>query len=151
MATHLHAKWKLCDDQLNLVCPTLYNLSYPSVIMHLRGCLESLRQVLVPVGVQVCFNFQAITNTPPDFIEPKSPVPKLQWSIIVNKIYHEPAAWWSTSVRGVECWKNKYKRAVRQADFNLSALAEHACTRDHVWSVGQKSRSYRITRPNRYR
>ena len=69
---------------------------------------------------------------------PKDPVPDLQrWDVV----YKIPCAACSSSYIGQTGRKlsqrlDEHKHAVRQADFNSSALAEHAWTCDHAvdWS-----------------
>ena len=67
---------------------------------------------------------------------PKDPVPDLQ-----DVVYKIPCAACSSSFIGQTGRKlsqrlDEHRRAVRQADFNSSALAEHAWTCDHAvdWS-----------------
>ena len=69
---------------------------------------------------------------------PKDPVPDLQRRDVVYKI---PCAACSSSYIGQTGRKlshrlDEHRHAVRQADFNSSALAEHAWTCDHAvdWS-----------------
>ena len=107
-----------------------------TVIPYVRGVSESIRRILSPLGIRVCYKpFQTLKQT---LSHPKDPVPDLQRRDVVYKI---PCAACSSSYIGQTGRKlsqrlDEHRRAVRQADFNSSALAEHAWTCDHAidWS-----------------
>ena len=108
-----------------------------TVIPYVRGVSESIiRRILSPLGIRVCYKpFQTLKQM---LSHPKDPVPDLQRRDVVYKI---PCAACSSSYIGQTGRRlsqrlDEHRRAVRQADFNSSALAEHAWTCDHPvdWS-----------------
>ena len=105
-----------------------------TVIPYVRGVSKSIRRILSPLGIRVCYKpFQTLRQM---LSHPKDPVPDLQRRDVVYKI---PCAACNSSYIGQTGRKlsqrlDEHRRAVRQADFNSSALAEHAWTCDHVYS-----------------
>ena len=107
-----------------------------TVIPYVRGVSESIRRILSSLGIRVCYKpFQTLKQM---LSHPKDPVPDLQRRDVVYKI---PCAACSSSYIGQTGRKlsqrlDEHRRAFRQADFNSSALAEHAWTCDHAvdWS-----------------
>ena len=103
-----------------------------TVIPHVRGVAESIKRILFPLGIQVCYKpFQTLKQM---LSHPKDPVPDLQRRDVVYKI---PCAACNSSYIGQTGKKlsqrlDEHRRAVRQANFNSSALAEHAWTCDHA-------------------
>ena len=107
-----------------------------AVLPYVRGVSESLRRVLVPLGVRVCFR-PAITLRRM-LSRPKDVIPDVQKSGVVYKI---PCSGCQESYIGQTGRRLKqrfdeHKRAIKQADFNASPLAEHAWTEQHPvdWS-----------------
>ena len=89
---------------------------------------KSLRRVLSPLGVRVCFH-PAITLRQL-LSKPKDVVPDVEKSGVV---YRVPCADCSASYIGetgrrLKQRLDEHKRAIRQADFNTSPLVEHTWT-----------------------
>ena len=101
------------------------------VLPYIQGLSESVRCILVPLEVRVCFRpLQTIKQI---VTRPKDPIPALQKSGVVYRIH---CASCSVSYIGQTgrwlCQRvEEHKRAVKMADFNSSALAEHAWTTGH--------------------
>ena len=102
-----------------------------TVLPYVRGVSEPLRRVLVPLGVRVCYR-PAMTLRQM-ISKPKDRVPSIQKSGVVYKIPCAscPASYIGQTGRKLRQRLDEHRRAVRQADFNASALAEHAWTMEH--------------------
>ena len=96
----------------------------------------SLRRILTPLKVRVCFR-PAVTIKQL-LSHPKDPTHELQRSGVVYRIPCSdcPASYIGQTKRRLHQRIEEHKRAVRQADFNSSALAEHAWNHSHPidWS-----------------
>ena len=107
-----------------------------AVIPYVHGVSESLRRILTSIKVRVCFR-PAVTIKQL-LSHPKDPTPDLQRSGVVYRIPCSdcPASYIGQTKRRLHQRIEEHKRAVRQADFNSSALAEHAWNHSHPidWS-----------------
>ena len=104
-----------------------------TVLPYIRGVSEPLTCIL---RVRVCFKpFQTLRTL---LSRPKNTIPDLQKSSVVYKIpcAHCPASYVGQTSRRLCQRLEEHKRAVRAADFNSSALAEHAWMKNHPvnWS-----------------
>ena len=101
-----------------------------SVLPYVKGVSESIRRILAPLRVRVCFRpchtLRSLLS------KPKDQMPALQTSGVVYKIpcAHCPCVYIGQTGRRLCQRVTEHKRAVKQADFNSSALSEH------VWSAG---------------
>ena len=102
-----------------------------TVIPYVRGVSESLRRVLAPLRIRVCFKPQRTLRQ--ILSKPKDPTPDLERSNVVYKIPCAscPASYIGQTGRRLRQRLDEHKRAVRTADFGTSALAEHAWRSDH--------------------
>ena len=87
--------------------------------------------MLTPLGVRVCF--RPTITLRQMLSKPKDCIPDLQRSGVVYKIpcANCPASYIGQTGRRLHQRLDEHKRAVRQADFNTSALAEHAWHHEH--------------------
>ena len=93
-----------------------------------KGVSEPLRRTRI---ILLCFAFQTLRNP---LSKPKDPIPDLQKLSVVYKI---PCGHCSASYVGQTSHRlcqrlEEHKRAIRPADFNSSALAEHVWLKDHL-------------------
>ena len=108
-----------------------------AVIPYVRGVSESLRRILTPLKVRVCF--RPATTIKQLLSHPKDQIPELQQSGVVYRIpcsNFPGISYIGQTKRRLHQRIEEHKRAVRQADFNSSALAEHAWNHSHPvdWS-----------------
>jgi len=101
-----------------------------TVLPYVRGVSESLRRILTSLRVRVCFRPHRTLRQL--LSKPKDPVPELQRSGVVYRVPCAacPASYVGQTGRRLCQRMEEHRRAVRAADFNTSALAEHA------WSAG---------------
>ena len=106
------------------------------VLPYVRGVSESLRRVLGPLGVRV--GFRPANTLGRMLSRPKDVIPDVQKSGVVYKIPCAscPASYIGQTGRRLQQRLDEHKRAIRQADFNASPLAEHVWTEEHQvdWS-----------------
>ena len=103
-----------------------------TTIPYIRGVAESIRRILSPLGIRVCYKpFQTLRQV---LSHPKDPVPDLLRQSVVYRILCASCNSSYIGQTGRKLFQrlDKHKRAVRQVDFNSSALAEHAWTCDHA-------------------
>ena len=101
------------------------------VLPYVRGLSEALRRILASMEIRVSFKpLQSIRHL---VSSPKDRIPDLQRSGVVYKIPCAvcPAAYIGQTGRRLCQRLDEHKRAVKGADFNSSALAEHAWTEGH--------------------
>ena len=101
------------------------------VLPYVRGLSEALRRILVDMEIRVSFKpFLTIRHI---VSSPKDQTPDLQKSGVVYKIPCAacPAAYIGQTGRRLCQRLGEHKRSVKDADFNSSALAEHAWTEGH--------------------
>ena len=102
------------------------------VLPYIQGLSESVRRILVPLDVRVCFRpLQTIKQI---VSRPKDPIPDLQKSGVVYRVCCAScsASYIGQTGRRLCQRVDEHRRAVKMADFNSSALAEHA------WSTGHQ-------------
>ena len=99
-----------------------------TVIPNVRGVSESLRRVLTALEILVCF--RQASSLRQILSRHKEPVPILEQSAVVRKIpcFICLASYIGQTGRTHQQRLEEHKRTVRQVDFNMSALAEHAWT-----------------------
>ena len=92
---------------------------------------KSLRRTLTPLGIRTYFKPHKTIRQM--LCKPKDPIPDLQQSGIVYRIPCSKclASYIGQTGRRLEQRVKEHKRSVAQADFNSSALAEHAWTLEH--------------------
>ena len=92
--------------------------------------------MLVPLGVKV--SFRPVNTLRRMLSRPKDVIPEMQKSGVVYKIPCAscPASYIGQTGRRLQQRLDEHKRAIRQADFNASPLAEHVWTEQHQvdWS-----------------
>ena len=102
-----------------------------AVIPYVRGVSECIERILTPLQIRVCYKpFQTFRQL---LSRPKDRVPELQ---ILGVIYKSPCGncpmvYIGQTGRRLCKRLSEHKRAIRTADFNSSALAEHAWTASH--------------------
>ena len=101
------------------------------VIPYIRGISEAVQCVLTPLQIRVCYRLHCTLRR--ILSKPKDLIPDLQKSGVVYRI---PCASCPASYIGQSGWTleqriKEHKRAVINADFNSSALAEHAWKSGH--------------------
>ena len=96
-----------------------------------EGYIRVLRWVLVPLGVKV--GFRPANTLRSMLSRPKDVIPDMQRSGVVYKIPCAscPASYIGQTGRRLQQRLDEHKRAIRQADFNASPLAEHVRTEEH--------------------
>ena len=101
------------------------------VLPYVQGVFESIRRILLPLQVRVCF--KPVRTLKQLLSKPKDHIPDLQKSSVVYKIpcAECPASYVSQTGQRLDLHLEEHKKAVRIADFNSSALAEHAWTNAH--------------------
>ena len=102
-----------------------------TVLPYVQGLSESLRRILSPLEIRVCFRpHRTIRQL---LSRPKDLVPDLQRSGVVYSIPCAscPAKYIGQTGRRLCQRLDEHKRAVKGADFNSSALAEHAWSKGH--------------------
>ena len=102
-----------------------------AVLPYVRGLSESIRRVLTRLDIRVCF--KPSTSLRRLFSSPKDRPPDMDLSSVVYKIPCAKcsACYIGQTKRRLSQRIAEHKRAVRQADFNSSALAEHMWNMDH--------------------
>ena len=101
------------------------------VLPYVHGLSEALRRILASMEIRVSFTpLQSIRHL---VSSPKDRFPDLQRSGVVYRIPCAvcPAAYIGQTGRRLCQRLDEHKRAVKGADFNSSALAEHAWTEGH--------------------
>ena len=101
------------------------------VLPYVRGLSESLRRILVDMEIRV--SFKPLLTIRHLVSSPKDRTPDLHKSGVVYKIPCAacPTAYIGQTGRRLCQRLGEHKRAVKDADFNSSALAEHAWTEGH--------------------
>ena len=102
-----------------------------AVITYVRGVSECINRIVTLLQIRVCYKpFQTFRQL---LSQPKDRVSKLQRSGVVYKIpcANCPMVYIGQTGRQLCRRLSERKRAVRTADFNSSALAEHAWTASH--------------------
>ena len=101
------------------------------VLPYVRGLSEALRRILASMEIRV--SFKPLLSIRHLVSSPKDRIPDLQRSGVVYKIPCAvcPAAYIGQTGRRLCQRLDEHKRAVKGADFNSSALAEHAWTEGH--------------------
>ena len=97
-----------------------------AIIPYVRGVSECIKRILTPLQIRVCYKpFQTFRQL---LSRPKHRVPELQRSGVIYKIpcANCPMVYIGQTGRRLCQRLSEHKRAVRAADFNSSALAEHA-------------------------
>ena len=107
-----------------------------AVLPYVRGLSESIRRVLTRLDIRVCF--KPSTSLRRLFSSPKDRPPDMDLSSVVYKIPCAKcsACYIGQTKRRLSQRIAEHKRAVRQADFNSSALAEHMWNMNHPIKCG---------------